>query len=194
MIKIKIWKTVSQYVHLETGEVLTKCEAEKNYIILKKTKHVRINNENKSATIYYVYECTRTGSHSLVTSRIDGTPFTMVIDNHRNVEENCFLAMGEHRITEWNSHDNLQTMIETKDWTLIANSTIQWILNILVDMNETKNINTHPRAGANPLIVKAIGVDNHNTYPIVSDEDANKILVENSATGFLNRCAVVFLS
>ena len=46
---------------------------------------------------------------NLATSRIDGTPFTMVIDNHRNVEENCFLAMGEHRITEWNSHDNLQT-------------------------------------------------------------------------------------
>lgn len=57
----------------------------------------------------------------------------------------------------------------------------------------SKDINTHPRAGANPLIVKAIGVDNHNTYPIVSDEDANKILVENSATGFLNRCAVVFV-
>ena len=64
MKKIKIWKTVCQYVHLETGEVLTKYEAEKNYIILKKTKHVRINNENKSATIFYVYECTRTGSQT----------------------------------------------------------------------------------------------------------------------------------
>ena len=33
---------------------------------------------------------------NLQTSRIGGTPFTMVIDNHRNVEENCFLAMGDH--------------------------------------------------------------------------------------------------
>ena len=77
---------------------------------------------------------------NLETTRIDGTPFTMVIDNHRNVEENCFLAMGEHRITEWNSHDKLQTMIETKDWTLIANSTIQWVINILTTMNENKKI------------------------------------------------------
>jgi kynurenine formamidase len=59
---------------------------------------------------------------------------------------------------------------------------------------DIQKILTHyPRAGANPLIIKAVGLDNHNTYPIVSDEDANKILVENSATGFLNRCAVVFV-
>lgn len=57
----------------------------------------------------------------------------------------------------------------------------------------TKDINTYPRAGANPLIIKAIGLDNHNTYPVVSDEDANRILLENTATGFLNRCAVVFV-
>ena len=37
------------------------------------------------------------------------------------------------------SHD-IQTMIETKDWTLVANSTIQWILNILATMNENKKI------------------------------------------------------
>ena len=101
-----------------------------------------ITNQEQSTTCTNVQgqEAKQDYGRNLATSRIDGTPFTMVIDNHRNVEENCFLAMGEHRITEWNSHDNLQTMIETKDWTLIANSTIQWIINILATMNENKII------------------------------------------------------
>ena len=99
-------------------------------------------NQEQSTTCTNVQEqeAKQDYGRNLETSRIDGTPFTMVIDNHRNVEENCFLAMGEHRITEWNSHENLQTMIETKDWTPIANSTIQWIINILTTMDENKKI------------------------------------------------------
>jgi len=49
------------------------------------------------------------------------------------------------------------------------------------------------RAGKNPLVVKAIRVENHNSYPVISTEDANRALIENSASHFLDNCAVVFV-
>ena len=50
-----------------------------------------------------------------------------------------------------------------------------------------------PRAGSNPLYLKAIRLDNHNGNAVLSMEDANRLLIENGATGFLDRTAVVFL-
>lgn len=49
------------------------------------------------------------------------------------------------------------------------------------------------RVGNNPLVVKAVRLENHNGYPVVSVEDANKILAENQKSGFLANCNVVFL-
>ncbi|MBR3622346.1 MAG: hypothetical protein IKN43_03230 [Selenomonadaceae bacterium] len=49
------------------------------------------------------------------------------------------------------------------------------------------------RAGNNPLVVKAIRVENHNSYPVISTADANKVLAENAASHFLDNCAVVFI-
>lgn len=49
------------------------------------------------------------------------------------------------------------------------------------------------RAGSNPLVVKAVAVENHNGNPVVSVADANRILIENRASGFLDNCAVVFV-
>ena len=49
------------------------------------------------------------------------------------------------------------------------------------------------RAGSNPLIVQAVAVENHNGNPVVSVADANRILIENRASGFLDNCAVVFI-
>lgn len=49
------------------------------------------------------------------------------------------------------------------------------------------------RAGSNPLVVKAIALDNFNSTPIVSILDSNKILIENHATKFLKDLKVVFL-
>lgn len=49
------------------------------------------------------------------------------------------------------------------------------------------------RAGNNPLVVKAVALDNHNSNPIVTVADANRILIENRASGFLDNCAVVFV-
>jgi len=49
------------------------------------------------------------------------------------------------------------------------------------------------RAGNNPLVVKATAVVNHNSYPVVSTADANKILAENQTSHFLDNCAVVFV-
>ena len=49
------------------------------------------------------------------------------------------------------------------------------------------------RAGNNPLVIKATGLTDLNSTPIVSNEDANKILAANKQDGFLNNCAVVFV-
>jgi hypothetical protein len=57
----------------------------------------------------------------------------------------------------------------------------------------TADIHNAVRAGANPLIVRAIGLDNHNGNPILSVADANRVLIENGASGFLDRTAVVFV-
>lgn len=48
------------------------------------------------------------------------------------------------------------------------------------------------RAGSNPLVVKAVGVD-HYFNPVVNVADAKIILEENGYTHFLDNCAVVFI-
>lgn len=58
----------------------------------------------------------------------------------------------------------------------------------------TKDINNGTaRAGSNPLVVKAVAVQNNNSYPVVSVADANRILIENRSTGFLEKTNVVFI-
>jgi hypothetical protein len=57
----------------------------------------------------------------------------------------------------------------------------------------TSDISRASRAGANPLIVKAVSLDNHNGNPVLSLADANRVLIENGATGFLDTASVVFL-
>lgn len=49
------------------------------------------------------------------------------------------------------------------------------------------------RAGSNPLVVKAVALDNHNSTPVLSPADANLVLIENGATHFLDATNVVFL-
>lgn len=50
------------------------------------------------------------------------------------------------------------------------------------------------RAGAHPLIVRAVRVaDKHRFNPVISLEDADRILAANSRDGFLPRTAVIFL-
>ncbi len=50
------------------------------------------------------------------------------------------------------------------------------------------------RAGSHPLIVKAVRVaDKHRFHPVISLEDADRILAANNRDKFLERTAVVFL-
>ncbi len=49
------------------------------------------------------------------------------------------------------------------------------------------------RAGNRPLVVKAVSLDNHNFNPVLTVEDANRVLAENEVSHFLDKCAVVFL-
>ena len=49
------------------------------------------------------------------------------------------------------------------------------------------------RAGVNPLVVRAVRVDDFNSNPVVSLVDSNRILIENHVTRFLQDYKVVFL-
>ena len=48
------------------------------------------------------------------------------------------------------------------------------------------------RAGANPLVVRAVAVD-RMANPVIAAADAQRILAANNATHFLDDCAVVFV-
>lgn len=52
--------------------------------------------------------------------------------------------------------------------------------------------NNLSRAGSNPLIIKAAGMTDNDTCPVVSSEDADKILSENLSSNFLDNGSVVF--
>ena len=49
------------------------------------------------------------------------------------------------------------------------------------------------RAGSNPLVVKAVCLAGNDCNPVISVEDANRVLLENQSTAFLGECAVVFI-
>ena len=49
------------------------------------------------------------------------------------------------------------------------------------------------RAGNNPLVVMAVSLADHNSNPVISAKDADRVLDENQSTGFLDKCLVVLL-
>lgn len=49
------------------------------------------------------------------------------------------------------------------------------------------------RAGNNPLVIKAVRLDDLNANPVVAVADADKILAANTHDRFLDNCAVVFI-
>ena len=56
----------------------------------------------------------------------------------------------------------------------------------------TTSMSKASRAGSNPLVVRAIKLEEFNATPIVSPEDAEMILYENEKTHFLDDLKVVF--
>jgi len=48
------------------------------------------------------------------------------------------------------------------------------------------------RAGRNPLVVRAVAVD-AGANPVLSADDARRVLIENGASGFLDATNVVFI-
>ena len=59
--------------------------------------------------------------------------------------------------------------------------------------NYANDMNQASRAGANPLVVKAIRLDDFSATPVLSTADADLVLYENSQAHFLDNIAVVFL-
>ena len=55
------------------------------------------------------------------------------------------------------------------------------------------DIDSVARAGENPLVVKAVAVENFNSNPVLTIADSNRVLIENYATKFLKDMKVVFL-
>lgn len=60
-------------------------------------------------------------------------------------------------------------------------------------VNYAKSLDDASRAGTNPLVVKAVKLENFNSCPVLSLADSNRVLIENYATKFLNDLKVVFL-
>ena len=57
-------------------------------------------------------------------------------------------------------------------------------------INDPQNLD---RAGTNPLIVRALSLEDFNSNPVISLVDSNRILIENHVTKFLQSLKVVFL-
>ena len=57
----------------------------------------------------------------------------------------------------------------------------------------TTDIDNHDRAGSRPLVVKAKSLQNFNGNPVISVKDANRVLIENKKSGFLDNMNVVFV-
>ena len=49
------------------------------------------------------------------------------------------------------------------------------------------------RAGKNPLVVKAVELKKFSSSPVLTDADANRILLENKVAGFLEKLNVIFI-
>lgn len=54
---VKDWKSSSEYVDIDTGEIITKRKALRDYQILNKSKKVEINKNNGTGLIRYTNEC-----------------------------------------------------------------------------------------------------------------------------------------
>ena len=61
-----------------------------------------------------------------------------------------------------------------------------WLLNVAAKGKDKS------RAGDNPLVIKAKDLSDANSCPVISPEDADKILAENKVTHFLDEGSVVF--
>ncbi len=48
-------------------------------------------------------------------------------------------------------------------------------------------------AGINPLVIKAVEVKDFSRNPVISREDADKIIAKNQESNFLKNCSVVFI-
>lgn len=57
----------------------------------------------------------------------------------------------------------------------------------------TSDITKAARAGSHPLVVKAVAIADMNGNPVLSVADANRVLIENGATHFLDTASVVFV-
>ena len=55
------------------------------------------------------------------------------------------------------------------------------------------DVDSIDRAGKNPLVVKAVAVENFNSNPVLTIPDSNRVLIENYASKFLKEMKVVFL-
>ena len=64
---------------------------------------------------------------------------------------------------------------------------VEGMASYATDMNQVS------RAGSNPLVVKAIRLDDLNATPVLTVDDADMVLYENSQSHFLDNIAVVFL-
>ena len=60
-------------------------------------------------------------------------------------------------------------------------------------VRDASDVSAATRTGKNPIVVKALSVEDHNANPIITISDADSILIANQGDHFLDNCAVVFV-
>lgn len=58
---MKQWLTLTEYVSLETGEIITKSEKEREYYTVKKVRTIDTESNEKYNFIKWQYHCRRNG-------------------------------------------------------------------------------------------------------------------------------------
>ena len=60
-------------------------------------------------------------------------------------------------------------------------------------VKNASDVSAATRAGNNPIVVKALSVENFNANPVITISDSDSILIANQGAHFLDDCAVVFV-
>lgn len=115
---------------------------------------------------------------------VAGTPFTgLVIDASGLDVSRCF-SPGVYDETGRNIYGN---KIVDPDW-VIKYGMVDYAS---TDEYKQEIVTGKSRAGVNPLTIKAIALRDNNSNFVISKDDADKIIIANGGTKFIQQCAVV---
>ncbi|MBR4903970.1 MAG: hypothetical protein IKZ53_04815 [Selenomonadaceae bacterium] len=112
--------------------------------------------------------------------------------SYSNLDYEKVLSRGMVGYVKKESVANNPLLIPNKTGKYMPLSYTKIIENKLLLVTSANVNNNASRAGNNPLIIKATGMSDDNSCPIISAEDSDRILAENQISHFLDDGAVIF--